>query len=430
LEVAGHVNPHANMTDNQINGFVIEAALRGARLRGVQPQVEKQVRADGAYDPALSDYALLDTWHWMLEKSDIVDDKRTMARYRADAETGKREAIDIVENVALGWRALRSAFGRPLPDLRADSLRADAANFFPDALLSQWGGLPTRAPIVPTDLQNAIPTKSFPAWTEQYRVDYINRTGTIRWGQGSDLGGDMGNADYNVDFEVRPVMTLWTSYSVAWYQTAIVGSAPMVTISPVTEKSAAAMEAYKLAIESMVLRGVSGLDIWGLLQVPGLVRTSTLVYGSDPVQDCIKDLRKAAQYAKERSKGTFNVDTVDISPRILWRLEAEVVTSTGYPFDAAALVRRSLAEYGITTVNLITSLQDFGGAGSNMDAAVFRSSGEGGLRRCTVMPFTPVRTLQQGLNDVTFMVGREGGLYNQYAGSTFIYVIEVTPTES
>lgn len=403
FEIPGGLPQSASrMTEAMLTRHIRAAALRqGMRVRA---DADSAPFLPGPVDAVAADY-----WTGMLEDAGIKKPRDL----RADSRDDRR----IIEANLPAMNAYLRSLGRP-------EVRADAAIAAPEALTTIYGA-PIHRPVVPrvlADPTNGIPVRGIDPWADTVRIDFVTHAGMGHWGRGGD--STMGRSDYDMEFEYRPVHMWWTSTATEWYQGSIVSQAPLVNVSPQAERATAARQVAEKALEDAIVSGVVGLDMWSLQTVPALRSTSSLTYGTDPIESTMVDFRAFLQYVSEASKTTFQVDTIAMSERIKNRLILPTTTFTGYPWNTMEQFEETLREYGITKVIYAPSLQDFGG--SLVDGAVAFNRDASGLKRIQAMAFSPVRTVAEGLSDVTYYVMRHAGLYAPFAGSTYIYEIPVS----
>lgn len=364
----------AGVSANRVRGWIREAVLREASATGLH--------ADSIRDPLASDY-----WRGVQQAGNL----------RGDA-------------AKIGARRLADSLGR----------QADASSTFTEALTSEWGA-PIDVPTVPRRLKDGLPVHSVEPWADSYKIRFVDHDGTVQWGRGGSSSAP--RADYGTAEQYRPMHLLWTATEMDAVQ-ALHATSPNYGVAPLAEKAKAARYVMDRAIEDAIVNGVVGLDMWGLQQVPALRQTSGITYGTANAEDAFEDFVQFLQRVQEISLGVFEVNALAISQRIMNRLSAYITTGAGFPIDATAMLRNKLAEYGITRLIVAPSLRDFGGV--NVDGAVLFNGNDNGLKRVQGLDVSPLRTVQEGLSDVTYYVCQHGGLYAPYAGSTFIYEIPIS----
>jgi hypothetical protein len=330
----------------------------------------------------------------------------------ADYWAGLRKAANLTGRAAeVGARRLADSLGRNV---------ADAASTFPNALTAEYGA-PIDVPTVPRRLKDALPVRAIEPWADSYRADFVAHEGLVQWGRGGST--DAPRADYSTSFEYRKMHLLWTATEMDAIQS-LHATSPDYAVSPLAEKARAARYVMDRAIEDAIVNGVVGLDMWGMQQVPALRETSLVTYGTANAEDAFQDFVQFLQRVQEISRDVFEVNALAVSRRVINRLNAYIATGAGFPINATEMLRNKLSEYGITTLIVAPSLRDFGG--TNVDGAVLFDSGDRGLKRVRGLDVSPLRTVQEGLSDVTYYVAQHGGLYAPYAGSTFIYEVPVS----
>ena len=344
----------------------------------------------------------------------------------ADYLDGVREVRGIAdsrsrEGLAVRDQLVHAAGQRPLADAVWRGV-ADAASSLPEAG-TYIDGPPIQQLYRPVRLLDEMPVRGVPVWTDVIRLDYVDHTGSVRWGRGGDT--DMPLADYSVDSQwTATPEIIWTATEIHYRQEQMAQS-PLYGVDPAAEKAKAARIVIEQALETALVTTPAGTNLLSLSNTPCLRAASALTYGTSAVEDCIADMTKWLQSISELSLGLLAPDTVAITQRVLNSLYRPVVTSTGYPFDPVAAVQARLAAYGIRRIIIAPSLQDYGG--TNVDACVAFSSNDMGLKRTVAMPFTPVRTELRGLSTLTYYAAIVGPLYAKYRASTYVYEVGVTP---
>ena len=331
----------------------------------------------------------------------------------ADLTVGIREMLGIRSADAAGAAGVREF-------VQSVHRVGDAAPTVP--LAGQFiAGPPVKPIFRPTRLLEAMPSFELPVWTDVTRFDYLDYTGQVQWGRGGDTS--MPVSDYTVtsQYAVTPEV-VWTSTNLHWLQEQRAQS-PNYAISPAAEKANAAMTVINQALESALVSTPSGVGFQSLANTNCLRGVSALTYGTDPVQDCLRDFTVFLQKVSELSLGIFQPDTLLITQRVINRLAAPVVTSTGYPFDPASVLASRISEYGITNMVIVPSLQDAGG--TNVDRTVLLQSGAGGLKRYSALEPTIVRTSVTGLNTQSFVAALPAGVYASYRASSYVYDIPI-----
>ena len=382
------------ITQARLGRYIAEAEQRGRQI-AVTRGMPREVRLP------MADAIAIDYHQGLIEVAGVKQGTPASAMIRDQLRHG------------LGMRPMADAIWTP---------QADAASTVPDAG-TFVNGAPIAPVLRPLVLRESLASVSLPIWTDTVRFDYYNITGTVAWGRAGDTRTP--SADYTVEseFSVTPEL-VWTSTTMNWRQ-AQMATSPNYAVNPQALKSDAAMFVLKNAIENALISTPAGTALWSLRTIPCLRATSALVYGTSAWEANMVDFIKFLQTVPELSLGIFKPTILDVTQRIINCLVRPVTTSTGYPMDAAMVLQQQLAVYGITQVNIVPSLQDFGG--TDIDLAQLRTADANGLRQYEAMQPMPIRTVQQGLDDVSYFGAIHGGLHAAYRATTYQYLIEITP---
>lgn len=378
----------------RLGRYIAEAEQRGRQIAATRG-MPREVRLP------MADAIAIDYHQGLIEVAGVKQGTPASAMIRDQLRHG------------LGMRPMADAIWTP---------QADAASTVPDAG-TFVNGAPIAPVLRPLVLRESLASVSLPIWTDTVRFDYYNITGTVAWGRAGDTRTP--SADYTVEseFSVTPEL-VWTSTTMNWRQ-AQMATSPNYAVNPQALKSDAAMFVLKNAIENALISTPAGTALWSLRTIPCLRATSALVYGTSAWEQNMVDFIKFLQTVPELSLGMFKPTILDVTQRIINCLVRPVTTSTGYPMDAAMVLQQQLAVYGITQVNIVPSLQDFGG--TDIDLAQLRTADANGLRQYEAMQPMPIRTVQQGLDDVSYFGAIHGGLHAAYRATTYQYLIEITP---
>jgi hypothetical protein len=279
--------------------------------------------------------------------------------------------------------------------------------------------------VTPTVLLDTLPVGQLPSWTEVATMDFKSHNGTVQWGRGGD--SSFPRVDYDIERQwlIKPEL-VWTSTSIYWRQSQQATS-PNYVVDPRAEKAFAARQVMAINRENAILNPPSGVSFLGLNNVHALRGASSVVYGTAAAELVVQDMIRQINTIKEinRGAGAPLPDTIYTTQRVINGMTAKVVTSGAYPFNPMQIIRERLAEEGVNRIVIVPRLQDFGG--SAVDAVIFANSGPLGLKRYQAMDFTPIRTLQVGLEDIQIYAAIDGGLFCPYPSATYIVEVEVTP---
>lgn len=302
-------------------------------------------------------------------------------------------------------------------------LRADSANSALSAL--NYQGVPiVRRQFYARALYDGLPKLVVPAWAETWNLNVTNYGGNAAWQGGADTKAPI--SDYSVDSRVRPIEMVWTAYRTPVRQT-MQAESPFYGLSPQAEKQHAAEETLRAALENANANGGVGSNLWGLAQAPMTRSHSPLTFGSSNVQDCFADVIRFIQSVTELSGFAYKPNALAWSPRIRNRMLQAITTSNGYPFDPATVLARELEAYGITQVIEAPSLQDFEGVQYQDAMVVYIDDTYSGLYQVEALAPTPIRTVQEGLSDVTYMIALHGGIGTGIPQATNLRTVTVTP---
>jgi len=390
IHIPGQSLPAAPVSDERVRSLVQQAALRGQAVPGVQSRA----------DAVLADYYL--GWSEQAGLTQAVADSKRADSVRADAK-----------------RYMDNLYRR---------FRADAASTF-DGALTDRSGRVIRRPEVPQRMLDALPVRRVAPWAQNFEKRYVDHTGSVSWGRGGESSAP--RADYYTDTEYRPVQLVWTAIETDAIQS-LHAQSPEYGVDPRAEKQRAAQMVMRRAINRALISGVTGLDMWHSGNVPGYRLSLTSVFGTGSggsnLETALAEWKSILHTVSDLSDDTFQIDSVVLPKRFMNVCADYVTTSAGFPLQDTIFANpflQALAAYGITNVSYDPGLKNAGG--SNVDRLMFYSSAEGGLRHVRALDITPLRTVQEGLADVEYIVARVGGLDVEFSGSNLIVEAEVAP---
>ncbi len=382
--------------------FVIDAAVRPfVRKAGdlhpgtMQGALDRADRADAA---TAAGALWLDEIDRIANHLVVGDNERAInairqGAWRADANE-QRQLGALREQLAAAF----------LPVIAPD--RADSGNAIP----ALRGNVSIGAEIIQAlqnrdDIMVGIPSRPVDGDAETWDREYVKLSGTATVVRGDTTR--FNRVGFTVSADLRPMHWAAIALVDGWWEAR---RARFANVPAMARKLEAVRRAHVEFWYNAILDGstVTGLDIYSLNSVPGLLRyLSPLTIGSAAIGDVIANIIWVLTQAAERSPAGVAPNAVIFTDRMRNRL----MGTTALPYstdDAWDYVVRKANSLGFKVV-VGKSFRDYGGSGVD-GMLTFNDDPNRGLRRVTGHELIPVHNYRDATGDVTLYGSSGGGL--------------------
>lgn len=282
--------------------------------------------------------------------------------------------------------------------LKRGTLTADSGSVIPPlALRSQIGPDIMQPTQDRGDILDTIPTRNVPGDDIGYFRRFIKFASgggfvTIRGDQ-----TEFNTVSYSIEEDLRPLHWAGIAMSRGWMEQRTTRAAGVNDIGNKLEAINRAAREYMLTIR---LTGATGLDLYSLASVPGLLRVhSSAVLGTASIETARAAVIAAATRAMLASPADLKPDTVILTDRIYVALLETSALPTNQTNGWTEFLA-AMSVLGISRIVQGRSLRDFGG--SNIDGCLFvRSDATTGLAQVQGNGLAPVWTYNGPSGEVT-----------------------------
>lgn len=323
--------------------------------------------------------------------------REVLTGVRVDTAAVERRALDLVEALASGCGL----------EERDGQIRTDAASFLPGELTAMTGRV-IEQPEVPQVLTATIPVLSVDPWKEYVADEYVGYSGRAEIARPGVTS--VPRADAEVSQAQQSMHTIHTSTRIDW-QEAMFGANSVLNV--VERKAQSARKANRKFLEDALANGVPGTTFQGITDLVCPEYYSTVDYSpgsAATIGQKHADMVAAIQFIQTAAQDRgMEANTIWAGPRLIRAITPSSNLDAGGSMTGSELLRRVLADLGISRIIRTPSLRGFRGQSTRDGWMVGHLPDDDGLRQFLGMDTSPARSATDLLGDETLWIMRHGG---------------------